>query len=124
MAVRVLIIDDSRDGADSMQMVLDLKGYDTRVTYTGDDGLRVAADWCPDVVLCDLDMPGVTGYDVAKTLRACPGVSHTRLIAVSGYGQDEDRQRCRDAGFDAFLVKPVEWPELERILAGTRRDVG
>ena len=114
--VRVLVIDDLKDVADSTQMMLDLLGYETRVAYTGDDGLRAATAWCPDVVLCDIGLPGLTGYDLAKALRQCPDTSHARLIAITGYGFDESRRRARESGFDHHFAKPVDPAALLDVL--------
>ena len=106
--VRVLIIEDNLDGADSMQVLLDLLGYDTKVAYTGVDGLRLARSWCPDVVLCDLGLPGVTGYEIAQALKGCPDTSHVRLVAISGYGSPEAREQAMASGFDHHFTKPAD----------------
>jgi len=71
------------------------------------------------VVLCDLGLPGLDGFAVARTLRQSPATAAARLIAISGYGQEEDRRRCQEAGFDEHLIKPVDFAALERLLAGT-----
>ena len=115
--VRVLIIDDIKDIADSLKLMLDLLGYETQVAYTGDDGLRVAKEWCPEVVLCDLGLPGVNGYDLAKALRHCPDTAHARLIAISGYACGESRRRATESGFDAHFAKPVDPAALLKVMS-------
>src|SRR5262249_28359664 len=96
---RVLVIEDHRDTADSTQMLLELLGHEVAVATNGPDGLRIARDWAPRVVLCDIALPGCDGYEVARRLRADPATDRLFLIAISGYGQEADRQRSRAAGF-------------------------
>jgi CheY-like chemotaxis protein len=115
--LRVLMVEDNRDAARSLQMVLELFGYDVRVAHDGPAGVTAAREFRPDVVLCDLGLPGgVDGFDVARTLCRDPdGPAH--LVAVSGYSSDGDAGRCRDAGFERLLVKPVDPEELRVLLA-------
>jgi PAS domain S-box-containing protein len=116
--LRVLVIEDHRDAADSLRMVLEIYGRHTvAVAYTGTEGVEQARRFRPDVVLCDLGLPGMTGFEVARALRHDPTTAAARLIAVSGYGREEDQRQAREAGFDDALVKPVDPPELQRILA-------
>jgi signal transduction histidine kinase/CheY-like chemotaxis protein len=114
---RVLIVEDNRDAADSLRMLLELAGHEVAVAYTGAEGLRAAQARRPDVVLCDLGLPGLSGFEVARALRQGADTAGVRLIAVSGYGRDEDQRRAREAGFDEVLVKPVSPAVLERLLA-------
>jgi CheY-like chemotaxis protein len=116
---RVLVIEDHRDTADSMQILLELMGHDVAVATSGPDGLRLARDWAPRIVLCDIGLPGFDGYEVARRLRGDPATAGLFLIAITGYGQEVDRQRSRAAGFDIHLVKPVEPTELDRLLMAT-----
>jgi two-component system, sensor histidine kinase len=116
---RVLVIEDHRDTADSMQMLLELMGHEVAVAVNGPDGLRMALDWAPRVVLCDIALPGLNGYEVARRLRVDPATAGLVLIAITGYGQEADRQRSRAAGFDIHLVKPVEPAELDRLILAT-----
>jgi signal transduction histidine kinase len=117
-SLRILIVEDNRDAADSLRMVLELTGHTTEVAYTGSQALEMAKKVHPTVVLCDLGLPGgMSGYDVARALRQDPQMENARLIAISGYGQPEDRERARDAGFDLHLTKPVTPQDLQRILA-------
>jgi len=117
---RVLIVDDNEDAANSLAMILKLSGYETASVYTAADALERAAAFRPDVVLLDIGLPGMDGYEVAQKLRELPGLRDIRLVAVTGYGQSDDRLRARDAGFDDHLTKPVEFAVLDRTLAGVR----
>jgi PAS domain S-box-containing protein len=114
---RVLIVEDNSDAADSLRMLLELAGHEVAVAYTGADGLEAARARRPDVVLCDLGLPGLSGFEVARALRQGADTSGLRLIAVSGYGRDEDQRRARAAGFDEVLVKPVDLSVLGRLLS-------
>ncbi len=113
----VLITDDNRDAAHSLARLLQAWGYRTWVTYDGPGALAAAAEHCPRVALLDIGLGGMTGYDVAKQLRADPATADMRLIALTGFGQEEDRRRSIEAGFDAHLVKPVDPEELQQLLA-------
>jgi CheY-like chemotaxis protein len=115
--LRVLVVEDHKDTADSIRILLGLLGHEARVAYTGPEGVRAAQDWRPDTVLCDIGLPGLDGYGVARALRANPATAGVRLLALTGYGQEEDRRRSREAGFDLHLLKPVEPDELGRVLA-------
>jgi CheY-like chemotaxis protein len=117
---RVLIVDDNEDAANSLAMILKLGGHETLSVYTAADALTRAVAFKPDVVLLDIGLPGMDGYEVAQQMRELPGLRDVRLIAVTGYGRSEDRMRAREAGFDDHLVKPVEFGALEQTLAGVR----
>jgi CheY-like chemotaxis protein len=97
-------------------MLLEMSGHDVAVAYTGPDGVRAAAQYRPTVVICDIGLPGLDGYGVARALRKDPVTAHARLIALTGYGQEEDRRRAREAGFDYHLVKPADPDVLEGLL--------
>jgi PAS domain S-box-containing protein len=114
--VRVLIVEDNRDAADALRDMLELSGYTVHVAYSGTAGLEAARQFWPDVVLCDLGLPGMDGYAVAAALRQDPATASIHLVAVSGYGQEEDQRRSREAGFDRHLTKPVDPAEMERVL--------
>ena len=107
-AVRVLIIEDNKDVAGTLQMFLDLLGYDARVAYDGETGVRLATAWPPDAIVCDIGLPGLSGYEVARALRADPATAHARLIAVTAYGSDQDRRRAAASGFAVHLTKPAD----------------
>jgi signal transduction histidine kinase len=113
---RVLVVDDNRDAADSLAMLLRIGGHYVRTEYAGADALRVAADFQPEVVFCDLGMPGMDGHDVARSLRAQAQNDSVVLVALTGWGSEDDRLRTQQAGFDFHLVKPVVVDMLEQIL--------
>jgi PAS domain S-box-containing protein len=115
--LRVLVVEDNRDAADSLRMLLEAYGYQVEVAYTGPDGVRAAEENRPEVVICDIGLPGMDGYAVAGALRRNPATASSRLIALTGYGQDEDRRRAREAGFDEHLTKPADPAALEALIA-------
>ena len=97
-------------------MLLELWGYDVRSAYDGPTALAIAKDYNPEAVLLDIGLPGMNGYELAEGLRALAGSRELVLIAITGYGQDEDRQRAQEAGIDYHLIKPVEAGELLKLL--------
>jgi PAS domain S-box-containing protein len=117
LAKRVLVVDDNVDAADSIAMILRLTGYDVRCVYDGPSVLEAAKVYRPDVVVLDIGLPGLSGYDVAKKLREQPEFRCTPLVAVTGYGQEEDRRRSKEAGFDCHLTKPVDPFALQAFVA-------
>jgi CheY-like chemotaxis protein len=114
---RVLVVDDNRDGAESMTMLLGAHGHEVRTVHDGPTALTVAAEWRPDVMLLDIGLPGMNGYDVAERIAGQPWRGSMQLVAVTGWGQAEDRARSAKAGFDAHLVKPVELDVLLQAVA-------
>ena len=119
--MRILVVDDNRDAADSLRLLLECSGHEVAVAYSGHDGVRAAEQYPPDVVLCDIGLPGLDGYGVARKLRDNPATATARLIAVTAYGQDEDRRRSHEAGFEQHLVKPVDPDALVKLLASLGR---
>jgi PAS domain S-box-containing protein len=115
--LRVLVVDDNRDAAVSLAMLLRLWGHEARTAHDGPSALKAALSYRPEVVLLDIGLPGPDGYEVARRLRAVLSPAAVRLVAVTGYGQEEDRRRSREAGFDAHLVKPAALDELYALLA-------
>jgi two-component system CheB/CheR fusion protein len=113
---RILVVDDNQDAADSMALLIGSHGREIEVAYDGSAALELAGRFKPNVVLLDIGLPGMDGYQVAKRLRALPGLEHALLVAVSGYGAETDRRASREAGIDYHLVKPVDFAALERIL--------
>ncbi len=120
-ALQVVIIEDNREAADSLGRLLSLYGYDVRVAYDGPDGVRVAQEWPPDFVLCDIGLPGLDGYGVAAALRRYPATAKARPIAVTAYGSDEAKMRSREVGFERHFTKPIDPAVLLDLLAGTGR---
>ncbi len=108
---KVLVIEDNHDAAESLQMLLSAYGHEVSVAHAGPAGIEQARTFAPDAVICDLGLPGMNGYEVARALRAEPATAAALLVCVSGYGQEHDRRKAREAGFDEALVKPVD-PEL------------
>jgi PAS domain S-box-containing protein len=117
--LHVLVVDDNRDAADSLRMVLEIQGgHEVRVAYDGAAGLAAVGDFKPDLALLDIGLPkGMDGYEVARRLRAMPGLEKLPLVALTGYGRNEDRKRSAECGFTAHLVKPVDPKVLRDLLA-------
>jgi len=105
---RMLIVDDNEDSARSLAMLQSRRNYETRTAFTGPTAVAAASEFAPEVVLLDIGLPGMDGFEVAGRLRAIPTLDGAFLVAMSGYGSDEDRAEARDAGFDEYLVKPVD----------------
>jgi PAS domain S-box-containing protein len=114
---RVLVVDDNVDAAQSTAMLVRLWGHDVRVVHTGPEALQAAEEYQPDIVVLDIGLPGINGYEVARRLRQQPRYRQTVLAAVTGYGQEGDRSRSEEAGFDHHLTKPVDPATLQAILA-------
>jgi CheY-like chemotaxis protein len=114
---RILVVDDNVDAADSLGIMLSYSGHEVRVVYSGRDALAVAGEFSPYAMILDLGMPGMDGYEVARAVRSDPTLRRTRLIALSGYGQAEDRRRTSEAGFDQHLVKPVIFETLSAAIS-------
>jgi signal transduction histidine kinase/DNA-binding response OmpR family regulator len=117
--LRVLVVDDNRDAAESLAMLLRLDGHEVRLAHDGPAALDAAGDFRPEVVLLDIGLPGMSGHDVARRLHGGHGGAPPLLVAMTGYGQEEDRRRSREAGFDHHLVKPVDPQVLRQLLART-----
>ncbi len=114
--LRVLVVDDNRDSANSLAALARFWGYEVRTAYDGHGGLEAARTFRPDCVLLDLGLPGLDGYGVARGIRQHPTLARTRLIAVTAYSSEEHRRRVREAGFDDHLVKPVDPSIVEELL--------
>ena len=125
--LRVLVVDDNRDAADSLVLLLSLSGHATRAAYDGREGLQQILAWAPDIAFVDIGMPGMDGYELARTLRgrAAETVATAEtvransmvLAAVTGWGSESDERRSRDAGFDLHFTKPVALEAVEAVLA-------
>jgi signal transduction histidine kinase len=120
--LRVLLVEDNLDAAESLGELLRIWGHEVTIAHDGAAALRAVPETRPEVVLLDIGLPGMDGYEVASRLRATPGLAGLRLVAVTGYGQESDRRRARLAGFDHHLVKPVDLDRLRALLAGEWAD--
>jgi len=118
--LRILVVDDSADSAESMGMILSMGGHEVRTALDSGEAERIALEFRPDVVLLDIGLPGTDGYEVARRLRSEPTLQGIYVVAVTGYGQDEDRKRSEEAGFHAHLVKPVDPATLRVVMAAAR----
>jgi nitrogen-specific signal transduction histidine kinase len=114
---RILVVDDNRDSAKTLAMLLDVTGHQTQIAFDGLEAVAAAETFRPEVVLLDIGLPKLNGYETAITIREQPWGKDMLLVALTGWGQDDDRQKSKDAGFDAHLVKPVEHSVLAKLLA-------
>jgi CheY-like chemotaxis protein len=113
--LRILIVDDNRDAAATMAMLLQ-EEHTTLTANSGAEALQVVAEFNPAVIFLDIGMPMMNGYEVARQLRAMPGLESLRLVALTGWGGEDDAKRSKDAGFDEHLTKPVDYEMLERVM--------
>jgi CheY-like chemotaxis protein len=116
---RVLVVDDNLDSADTMAELVRIWGYEVRTAHDGPAALECARSFRPNVVLLDVGLPGMDGYELARRLRA-EGLAGNLLVSVTGYGQEEDRRKAEEAGFDHHLTKPVNPETLQRLVAEDR----
>jgi CheY-like chemotaxis protein len=114
---RILVVDDNHDSALSLAMMLSIMGHETRTAHDGESAVETAESFLPEVVLLDIGLPKLNGYEVAQRIREHAWGASMFLIAVTGWGQDEDRQRSSEVGLNVHMVKPVEAAALERLLA-------
>lgn len=119
--LQVLVVDDNTDAAESLGVLLDIEGHAAHIAHTGAEALQVAQAKPLDVVFLDIGLPDMTGYEVARRMRLLPGMQKTLLVALTGWGTQDDRQRTRDAGFDRHLTKPAELPAVEELLREAAR---
>ena len=117
-ALRILVVDDNVDTVTTLAMLVRESGHEVRTAFDGSTVLEAALDFRPDVVLLDIGLPGLNGFEVAKQIRQQPVLRNTILVAMTGYGQKSDRQNSQEAGFDYHLVKPVDTLALMKIIAG------
>ena len=116
LPLRILIVEDNADAAEGLKAILESEGYHVRVAGDAVEGLEIAPSFAPDVVLSDIGLPGVDGYELAERLRASPSSSAALLVAISGYGREEDKQRAASAGFDEHFIKPLDLERLRSLL--------
>src|SRR5581483_6794836 len=115
--IDILVVDDNRDGASSLAMLLTVMGNNTRTAHDGLEGVELAEAFRPDLIVLDIGLPKLNGYDACRRIREKPWAKGTLIVAATGWGQDEDRRRSKEAGFDHHLVKTVDAAELNRLLA-------
>jgi CheY-like chemotaxis protein len=113
---RIVVADDNEDSAQSFAMLLSFSGHEVRIAHDGTEALDAMRDFRPDVAFLDIGMPGLTGYEVAEAVRAEPWGREVKLIAVTGWGQADDKLRAHTAGFDQHLIKPIDPAEVDRLL--------
>lgn len=114
---KILVVDDNHDSALSLSMMLSIMGHETRTAHDGESAVATAESFLPEVVLLDIGLPKLNGYEVAQRIREQAWGANMFLIAVTGWGQDEDRQRSSEVGLNVHMVKPVEPAALEKLLA-------
>jgi CheY-like chemotaxis protein len=125
-AIRALIVDDNIDAAVSLSLLLQLGGHTTCLAHSGAEAVEMVADFKPDIVLLDIGLPGMDGYEIARAIRGLPILNQPVLAAVTGWGTPEDRLRAKQAGFDEHLTKPVDISTIELLLTtlASRRTQG
>jgi signal transduction histidine kinase len=121
-SLRILVVDDNLDSAEIIATLLEMEGHQVRMAHTGANALSLATELMPQIVLLDIGLPDMTGYDVAKALRLLPSTDRLSLIALTGYGQQGDKARALDSGFDHHLVKPVTYEQLSATIRLTREE--
>jgi CheY-like chemotaxis protein len=114
---RILVVDDNHAAADTLAMLLEFDGHRIATAYDGEQALIAAESFYPEIILLDIGMPKLDGYEVAQRIRAEPWGRNTKIIAMSGWAQEKDQQRGREAGFDYHLAKPVDPHELKKLTA-------
>jgi CheY-like chemotaxis protein len=115
---RILVVDDNVDSAESLAVLLRLVGHEARTVFDGRQVLAAVEDYRPELVLLDIGLPGIDGYELARRLRLEPWAGQTKLVALTGYATEEDRSKAQAAGFDHHLVKPVDFQSLYRLVEG------
>jgi CheY-like chemotaxis protein len=112
----VLVVDDNRDSVETLRMLLELKGHDARIAQNGEEAIAAADEYQPHVVVLDLSLPGMDGFEIAQHLRGRPYGAGLILVALTGWSGKDIRDKAAAAGFDFHLLKPVDWPDLEQVL--------
>jgi PAS domain S-box-containing protein len=115
--LRVLIVDDNHDAAETMAMLIDITGNEAQTLHEGSSAAAAVRNYKPHLVLLDIGLPGMNGYEVARQIKSCEDLRHITLVAVTGYGHEQDRKRAAEAGFDEFVVKPISFERLSELMA-------
>jgi two-component system, chemotaxis family, CheB/CheR fusion protein len=115
---RVLVIEDNIDSANLLRVVLEMNGHEVYIAHNGHDGIKYADEQRPDVIICDIGLPGMDGYEVARTLRANDSLKDTIMIALTGYTRKEDIAHAASAGFNEHLAKPVKLDRIRELVGG------
>jgi CheY-like chemotaxis protein len=114
---RVLVVDDNQDATETLELLLQLWGHEVQSALNGPEALALAVEFRPEIILLDIGLPGMSGYEVARQLRQLPGFRDVFIVAVTGYGQESDRLNSQEAGFGHHLVKPVQPEVLQELIA-------
>jgi len=120
---RILVVDDNADSAETMALLLKMSGHEVIIAHDGESTLEAASKHRPEIILLDVGLPGMHGYEVAQRLRTLPENENLVIVALTGYGQEQDRQRALEAGFDYYFVKPVDFSKLESLVKDLSRDL-
>jgi CheY-like chemotaxis protein len=123
MQRRVLVVDDNVDAAETLTMLLELLGHEARAAHDGASALALARDFRPEITFLDIGLPGMSGHEVARQFRDDAGLAGCMLVALTGWGTEDDKRRCQEAGFDLHLTKPVDPAAIEEALACWRGPV-
>ena len=121
--LRILVVDDNQDTAQSMAELLEILGHESKVAYESTQAVELAASFQPQIVLLDIGLPLVDGYEVARMMRQEVGLKDALLVALTGYGRDEDREKARVAGFDMHFTKPIELDALQKVLEKKQKEL-
>ncbi|MCY7370056.1 MAG: response regulator, partial [Polaromonas sp.] len=117
---RVLVADDNQDAASTLSMLMEVMGHEVRTAHDGIEAVAMAEAFVPELILLDIGMPGIDGYEACRRIRKLPWGPQARIVAMTGWGQEDDRRRSHEAGFDQHLVKPADPAEIERLLISMR----
>jgi CheY-like chemotaxis protein len=123
-SLHVLLVEDNPDAAESFTLLLELGGHELRVAHEGREALAIVEEFSPDIAFVDVGLPGIDGYELAARLRAHPSCHSSVLVALTGYGREEDKRRASGAGFDHHLTKPVDYDTVDRLLANVSSPAG
>jgi two-component system, sensor histidine kinase len=118
---RILVVDDNMDAADMLAALLSIDGHEVEVAYSGQEALERAATYQPYCVFLDIGLPDMTGYEVARRMREVPGMEQAFMIALTGYGQERDRELAVDAGFNEHVVKPIDFERIRSLNLSTHQ---